>query len=386
MRIFFINAVCGTGSTGRIVADLAEFLRNQGHTVGAAYGVGQGPEWAVKINDKMGYYLHNGLSRLTDHAGLYSRRQTRFLIEKLREFGPDVVHIHTLHGYYVNYQLLCRYLSEEKVPVVMTLHDCWAFTGHCTHFSRVGCQGWKTGCRKCPQLREYPVCWGFGDSAGNFRRKKEAFCSLENLTIVTPSRWLESLARQSFLKNANFQVVPNGIDNGPYRPLMVPKGIFSGPMVLGVAAFWSPGKGLSDFCRLAKLLPEYQIVLIGLTPTQRKKLPPEILGLGPIHDPEELAKWYSAAEVFVNPTYEDTFPTVNLEAQACGTPVVTYDACGSPETLVPGTGRVVPVGDVEALARAIREGVAAPRGDEAQLDRAAACRSYYQLYTQLAGR
>ena len=385
MKIFFINAVCGTGSTGRMVADMAAYLRRRGHEAMAAYGVGRGPEWAVKINHKPGSYLHNALSRLTDHAGLYSAPQTQYLIRKIREFGPDIVHIHTLHGYYVNYELLCAYLAEAGIPVVMTLHDCWTFTGHCAHFTQAGCARWRTRCESCPQLGRYPVCYGPGDVSRNFHRKQAAFTGLPDLTLVTPSRWLADLAKRSFLGMFPIHVIPNGVDRSVFRPtagVELPK---DRPMVLGAAGVWEESKGLSDFFRLAELLPEYQIVLAGLTPRQQKALPPNILGLGPIADPKALAALYTAADIFVNPTCEDTFPTVNLEAQACGTPVVTYGACGSPETLLPGTGRVVPVGDTEALAKAIRAGVPAP-ADTAPLDRELSCSRYLGLYEQLAGR
>ena len=384
MNIFILNAVCGSGSTGRMVAEMAAFLKRHGHRVMAAYGVGEGPEWAVKINSRPGYCLHNGLSRLTDHAGLYSRPQTRYLIQKIREFQPDVVHIHTLHGYYVNYELLCGFLTEAGIPVVMTLHDCWSFTGHCTHFTGIRCDQWKTGCASCPQLRRYPVCYGRGDAARNWQRKRQAFTGLPNLTIVTPSRWLGELAEQSFLGKFPIQVIPNGIDLTVFRPTpgaSLPQGK---PILLGAAGVWEKSKGLFDFYRLAWLLPEHQIVLAGLSPAQRRALPPEILGLGHISDPRELAALYTAASVFVNPTREDTFPTVNLEAQACGTPVVTYDSCGCPETLLPG-GRAVAVGDVEALARTVREGLPAP-GDPGPLDRERAMARYLTLYERCLRR
>ena len=384
MKICILNAVCGTGSTGRMVAEMAAFLKSRGHRVMAAYGVGQGPEWALKMNSRPGYLLHNGLSRLTDHTGLYSRPQTRYLIRKIREFQPDVVHIHTLHGYYVNFEILCRFLTKAGIPVVMTLHDCWSFTGHCTHFTRIGCDRWRSGCGSCPQLHRYPVCWGSGDTARNWQRKRDAFGSLPNLTLVTPSRWLGALAEQSFLGNRPIRVIPNGVDLSVFRPTPGAKLPQGKPIVLGAAGVWEESKGLYDFYRLAKLLPEHQIVLAGLTPEQQAALPPEILGLGPISDPRELAALYTAAAVFVNPTREDTFPTVNLEAQACGTPVITYDSCGSPETLLPG-GRVVPVGDLEALAQAIGQLPAAP-GNPSALDQNRAMEQYLHLYRQCAGR
>lgn len=389
MKVFYLNAVCGTGSTGRIVTDLTSLLHHRGDQAMAAYGVGQArniaPEAAFKMNTPLGYYRHNALSRLTDHAGLYSTSQTRRLIRKIAAFDPDIIHIHTLHGYYVNYEILFRYLAGAGKPVVMTLHDCWTFTGHCTHFCQIHCRQWQTRCESCPQLRRYPACYTRGDVGRNFDRKKAAFTSLPDLHIVTPSAWLAELASQSFLGSFPIQVIPNGVDTDIFRPT---PGYFRIPgkrMVLGAAGVWDDSKGLGDFYTLADLLgEEFQIVLVGLTPAQKKALPANILGICPTEDRRQLAQLYSAAHIFVNPTYADTFPTVNLEAQACGTPVVTYAAGGSPETLLPGMGRVVPTGDVEALAQVIREGIAIPPDVSlTQLEKTHAYSQYLGLYDAL---
>lgn len=391
MKVLFINAVCGTGSTGRIVTDLAAMLRSQGDTAKVAFGVGQArnipPGDAVKINSPLGYYTHNALSRLTDHAGLYSKAQTRYLIREIERFDPDIVHIHNLHGYYVNYPMLMDDLTKTGTPIVMTLHDCWTFTGHCAHFDRVGCEQWKTRCRCCPQLHRYPVCYTRGDVGGNFDRKQAAFTAPENLHIVTPSRWLAELAGQSFLGKHPIRVIPNGVDTGIFRPTpgaTLPKGR---PIVLGAANVWDETKGLSDFMTLARLLgDDFQIVLVGLTSRQKKALPPNILGICRTDSQTQLARLYSAADIFVNPTYEDTFPTVNLEAQACGTPVVTYASGGAPETLLPGMGRAVSRGDVAALARVVRQGLPVPEHIPTEhLDKANAYRQYLELYRRLAG-
>lgn len=389
MKVLYINAVCGTGSTGRIVTDLSAMLRSQGDTAKTAFGIGRAwnipPGDAIKINTRLGYCCHNALSRLTDHAGLYSKAQTRYLIREMEKYDPDIIHIHNLHGYYVNYELLMDHLSKTGKPIVMTLHDCWTFTGHCTHFERTGCFWWKTRCEHCPQLRRYPICCTRGDVGRNFDRKRAAFTAPKNMYIVTPSAWLAELAGQSFLGGYPIRVIPNGVDTTVFRPTPgadLPKGK---PVILGVANVWDETKGLSDFVTLAQLLGgDFQIILVGLTPKQKKALPENILGICRTEDQRQLARLYTAAEVFVNPTREDTFPTVNLEAQACGTPVVTYASGGAPETLLPGMGRTVPRGDVDALARAIREGTAMPDCLHTEkLDRTAAYRQYLQLYRQI---
>ncbi len=395
MKVLYINALCGTGSTGNMVADLIAWLRENGHQGLAAYGVGTAtkvlPGEILKCNTMLGYYLHNALSRLTDHTGLYAKTQTRYLIRKAEQFDPDVVHLHNLHGYYIHYEVLFRWLKRSGKPVVWTLHDCWAMTGHCTHFVGANCNQWKTGCERCPLLREYPICYTRGDVAGNYARKKAAFTSLENLTIVTPSHWLGDLAKASFLGKYPVKVIPNGVNTGIFRPrerdFRERNGLVGKNIVLGVANVWGEKKGLRDFFRLAKLLPEdYRIVLVGLTGQQLSQLPGGILGIARTENPAQLAEIYSAADVFANPTYEDTFPTVNLEAQACGTPVVSYDVCGCPETIQPGCGETVPCGDLEAMCRAIlrwcRHSEPIPV-NRAQLSRDACYQAYGELYQQI---
>lgn len=391
MKVLFINAVCGTGSTGRIVTGLAAQLRSQGDSARVCFGVGQArnipEEDAVKIATPADYYIHNALSRLTDHAGLYSSRLTRRLIREIETFDPDIVHIHNLHGYYVNYELLLDYLSKAGKPIVMTLHDCWTFTGHCTHFDRIGCTQWQTRCEACPQLRSYPICYSRGDVGRNFDRKQAAFTAPENLHIVTPSHWLATLAQSSFLGKHPIHVIPNGIDTTVFRPTPGPDLPKNKPIVLAAANVWEENKGFSDMVALAGLLGHgYQVVLVGLTPKQMQSLPGNVTGICRINDPRQLAKLYTAADIFVNPTYQETFSMVNLEAQACGTPAVTYASGGAPETILPGMGCTVPRGDVYALAAAVREGISVPDSIPTQkLSDTHTYRAYLALYRALAG-
>ena len=391
MKVLFINAVCGTGSTGRIVTDLAAMLHSQGDTAKICYGVGHPrnvPDGdAVKIATAADYYIHNALSRLTDHAGLYSRNPTQRLIREIETFGPDIVHIHNLHGYYVNYEVLMSYLTGTGKPLVKTLHDCWTFTGHCTHFDRIGCTQWQTRCVTCPQLRSYPICYSRGDVGRNFDRKNAAFTAPENLHIVTPSRWLAGLSQASFLGKHPIHVIPNGIATAVFHPTPGADLSRNKPIVLAVANVWEKNKGLSDMMTLAQLLGDsYQVVLVGLTPKQKAALPGNILGICRTNDPRELAQLYTAAEVFVNPTYQETFSMVNLEAQACGTPVITYASGGAPETILPGMGRTVPRGDVHALAAAIREGLPVPASVPVdRLDKSHTYKAYLALYRALTG-
>ena len=220
MKVLFVNLVYGTGSTGKIIADIMNLLKKYGNDVKALYGTGVCSNDAdtVKVSGKLEYYFHNAASRFTDHAGLYSRAATRRMIREIRAFQPDLIHLHTLHGFYVNYEMLFRFLKEANIPVVWTLHDCWTFTGHCTHFSQVKCMQWQTECRDCKLLYRYPQCYWKGDVRRNFLRKKNAFTGVMNLTITTPSQWLADQVSQSFLQNYPRTVIPNGIDRTVFRP------------------------------------------------------------------------------------------------------------------------------------------------------------------------
>lgn len=363
MKVLLINAVCGVGSTGKIAVDLIDTLEKNGHQGKVAFGLDCAkeisPEKIIKFNNKAGYYIHNILAKITDRTGLFSSRQTKKLIREIEKYNPDIIHLHNIHGYYINYEILFNYISQSGKPVVWTLHDCWSFTGHCAHFVSADCFQWKTHCKRCPLLKAYPTCYFRGDVENNFSRKKQLFTSAEKLEIVTPSGWLGDFAKQSFLGKYNVQVINNGIDLNIFRPVesdfRARHNLENKKIILGVSNVWNKQKGFEDFLALPKLLGgEYRIVMVGLTDEQLSALPAEIIGIKRTAEAQELAAVYSAGDVFVNPTYEDTFPTVNLEAQACGTPVVVYNTGGCPETIIDGFGAVVECGDIESLAENIK--------------------------------
>ena len=391
MKVLFVNMAYGAGSTGKIIADIMDLLKKNGNDVKALYGTGACSHNAdaVKVSGKLGYYFHNAASRLTDHAGLYSRAATRKMIREIKAFQPDLIHLHTLHGFYVNYEMLFRFLKEADIPVVWTLHDCWAFTGHCTHFSQAKCTQWQTECRDCKLLRRYPRCYGRGDVRRNFLRKKSAFTRVKNLTITTPSQWLADQVSRSFLRDYPRTVIPNGIDRRIFHPqssgLRKKYRLEDKKIVLGVANVWNARKGLPDMLTLAdRLGSAYQVVLIGLTERQLPGIPANVLGLLRTANQTELAQWYSAADVFVNPTYEETFGLTTVEAQACGTPVVVYRTDGCPETVAPGNGRLVQQGDMQALEDAVRDitngSCRADPQRAAQFDKDAVYQDYLELY------
>lgn len=394
MRVLFVNLVYGVGSTGKIIADIANLLREGGSDLRILYGAGavSSDADALRISGRPEYYVHNALSRLTDHAGLYSRAATRRLIHEIHSFRPDLIHLHTLHGFYVNYEMLFRFLKESCIPVVWTLHDCWSFTGHCTHFSQIKCTQWQTECWSCQLLRRYPRCYGKGDVRRNFLRKKAAFTGAKNLFITTPSQWLADQVAQSFLRNYPRTVIPNGIDRAIFRPqvsdLRKKYHLERKKIILGVASTWSTQKGLPDLLALANRLgADYQVVLIGLTSKQLSHIPPNVLVLPRTANQTELAQWYTAADVFVNPTYEETFGLTTVEAQACGTPVVVYETDGCPETLVTEDSVLVAQGDLDGLACAVRDIVqrgirVTPRGTE-RFDKDRTYGEYICLYERM---
>lgn len=356
MKVLMINVVCGIRSTGRICTDLAVALEGQGHEVKIAYGRENVPEqfqkYAVRIGSELDTKIHGVKARLLDGAGFGSKRVTKNFIKWVKEYNPDVIHLHNIHGYYINVQVLFNYLKTCGKKIIWTLHDCWAFTGHSAYCEAVGCEKWKTGCEKCPQIKEYPKSY-LDNSKKNWKKKKSLFSNIPNITIVTPSKWLASLVRESYLKEYPVDIIHNGIDTSQFKPL--PNdfkqyyGLENKVMLLGVATAWNDMKGLSDFIKLSELLDEsYKIVLVGVTTEQKNTLPKRILGIERTASVKELAQIYSAADVFLNLSYCENYPTVNLEARACGLPIITYKVAGSLES----AGKqsvVVPKGELKAI-------------------------------------
>lgn len=438
MRVLFINSVCGIGSTGRICTDLAKKLETEGHEVKIAYGRGEVPEqfkkYAVRIGSELSWKLHALQTRLFDTHGFGSSSATKKFLQWAESYKPDMLWLHNIHGYYINVEMLFAWIkSHPEIEVKWTLHDCWAFTGHCSHFTVAKCEQWKTECKSCTQKERYPQCLLFSNVRKNFARKKAAFTGVKRMTLITPSKWLANLTRESFLKDYSVEVYYNTIDKTVFKPTLSDfrkrYGLEDKFIVLGVANVWEERKGLKDFYKLAQMLDDhYAIVLVGLSRKQiddlRKNLKEihrtnsskefeavntasdvyinlskeetfgmtnaeveawgtkavvykdiaceEVSGLNGSHvvenKPEaiyraitgklfgrtkqykccklvciprtasakELAAIYTAADVFVNPTHEDNYPTVNLEALACGTRVITYNTGGCLETIYYG--------------------------------------------------
>ena len=368
MKVLFINSVCGIGSTGRICTDLAQQLEAEGNEVKIAYGrKGTVPErfqkYAVRIGTDFDCKMHALQTRLFDTHGFGSKHATEKFLQWAEEYKPDLLWLHNLHGYYINVEMLFDWIKKHpEMQVKWTLHDCWAFTGHCSHFTVVKCEQWKSHCSYCSQLRRYPACFAMSSVSKNFERKRRAFTGVKNMTLITPSKWLADLTRQSFLKEYPVEVHYNTIDTNIFKPtpsdFRKRYGLQDKIIVLGAANVWEDRKGLFDFYKLAEMLDDrYVIELVGLSEKQIKDLPKNIKGIQRTNSPQELAAIYTAADVFVNPTYEDNYPTVNLEAEACGTKVITYDTGGCKETIHLKESCVVPVGSVEEVLQIIQKEV-----------------------------
>ncbi|SEA55305.1 Glycosyltransferase involved in cell wall bisynthesis [Xylanibacter ruminicola] len=356
-KLLLINPAKNFGSTGKIVEQIGLLAESSGWEVKVAHSVRYARISRLKsmsFSSKIGERWHALWALLLDRQGLHSTIETRRLVQMIIDYQPDLIHLHNIHGYYINYIVLFKYLASIDVPVVWTMHDCWSFTGHCTYFDMVNCEKWKSQCYECQNLVNYPKALT-DRSRKNFQQKKEQFTSLKNLTMIPVSNWLGELTRKSFMGKYPIHVIHNGIDLNVFRILTNYQAKDTKKMVLGVSSNGFSGrKGLDDFVTLSKILPdEYQIVMIGLHQDELAKIPINIVGMGRTANVEELVEYYNRAAVFINPTYSDNFPTTNLEALACGTPVVTYNTGGSPEAVDETTGIVVKQGDVKELASAI---------------------------------
>lgn len=357
MKIVEINT-CDYGSTGKIMLQIAEEARKNGNTVTTFSRKWNNNKHKTNNHIYFGSFFENAvhhiLAEVTGLSECFSFFGTLSLISSLKKIKPDIIHLHNLHGWYINLPLLFKYIKTYNIKIVWTLHDCWSFTGHCPHFDIAECYKWETGCYACPQYKAYPKSL-FDNSKFMYGLKKKWFTGVKNMTIVTPSEWLAGLVKQSFLKDYPVKVINNGIDLNTFKPtesdFMEKYNIKNKYTVLGVAFGWGERKGLDVFIELAKRLDndKYQIVLVGTNEETDKLLPENIISIHRTQNQTELAKIYTAADVFANPTREDNYPTVNMESIACGTPVVTFDTGGSPEIPDETCGTVVPKNDIDAM-------------------------------------
>lgn len=354
MRIAQVNVTCGVGSTGKICKAIGERLVAQGDE-SYVFHTRREPDTEFHISYATPLYIKTQAvrSRLAGNYGFNSVAATKRLITHLERLQPDIINLHNLHGHNCHLGMLFGYLKEKHIKVVWTFHDCWAFTGYCPHFTMAGCDKWRTGCENCPQYRDHSFL--FDRSTMLYKKKKELFTGLD-MTIVTPSQWLADLVKESFLKDYPVTVIHNGIDLSVFQPkesdfrekYRIPPDKY---ILLGVAFDWGIRKGLDVFIKLSETLDpdRYQLVLVGTNDTVDKQLPPNIISIHRTQNQQELVEIYSAADLLLNPTREDNYPTVNMESLACGTPVLTFRTGGSPEMLDATCGAVVPCDDTEAF-------------------------------------
>ena len=396
MKVMQIN-LCGNLSTGRIAVEIYRTLRDSGHEGLFAFSRNHTePDVpSFQFGSKGSVYLDGILTRLTDRAGFYSKGPTRALIRKIREYDPDIIHLHNLHGYYLNIGMLFRYLQESGKPVVWTLHDCWAVTGHCISFAVVGCEKWKTGCHNCEWSKSYPKSY-VDASRKNYEEKKRLFTGVEKLHLAAVSRWVESIVKESFLSEKPIETIYNGIDLDVFKPspsgFRAKYGLEEKKIILGVSNTWTRPKGLNDFIALSKKLPEeYRIVLVGLTQEQKKDLPENILAFEKTSSVQELAEIYTAADVFFNASILESFGLPTVEAMACGTPAIVFDSTALPEVCTPESGVVVKPHDIDAVFGAVRELEKHPLKTEdiiaraREYDRKKQFQKYIDLYERILG-
>lgn len=387
MKILQINIRVNKGSVSRITEQIGMKVLEQGWESYIAFGRPSNPSRSqlIQIGSYGDVKLHYVLSQVTGRHGLFSAKATRNLVERIKEIKPDIIHLQNIHGYYINYKVLFEYLNTVDIPIVWTLHDCWSFTGHCSHFVEVGCVLWKTECHNCPLKKAYPRSLFFDFSKKDYALKKRLFASNKNLHLVPVSHWLEGVVRQSFLKGKDIRVIHNGIDLKVFHPyqhqpdtktkiLSVSDVCNEGDalgdhtalynhlqgggkfLIVGVATVWSDSKGLKDYISLSRMLGEdFQIALIGVSEIIQKQLPPNIIGLPKTERVEQLAFIYNIADVTVSLSYAESLGMTPIESMACGTPVIVYDNTAQPELVDNQCGIIVPTGDLECLKDALLE-------------------------------
>lgn len=362
MRVFQLNTFCGIKSTGRITTEIAKLVEADGGECMIGYGAGDVPsdlqKYSYRIGTPIERKLHGGIRKLLDGEGYGSHLGTKQLIAEMKRFEPELVHLHNIHGCYLNLQMLFEYLQKSNLPIVWTLHDCWPFTGHCAYFDYAQCDKWQMQCHDCPQQMNYPQNLGIDGSRRNYKHKKALFSGLHDLTFVVPCEWMKEPLGKSFMSRYPARTIPNGVNLAAFHPtqsnMRAKYAISRKYVVLSVASEWDERKGLRYLVDAAERLGEdYQFVVIGLSEEQVTRLPPNMIGITHTENTSELVQWYATADCLANPTMEDNMPMVNLEALACGTPIAVFKTGGCPEAVDDTCGIVVEKEDLPAFVIAI---------------------------------
>ena len=389
------------GSTGRACEETGKLAISLGWDSYIAFGRKNQTSSSklIKIGSNLDILLHGFITRLFDRHGFGSSLATRKLIDELKKIKPDIIHLHNLHGYYLNIEILFDYLAKVEIPVVWTLHDCWAFTGHCSHFDFIGCEKWKNFCFSCPQKNKYPTSNWLDNSERNYLDKKRLFNSVKNMTIVSVSSWLDTVVKKSFLQTYPNQIIKNGIDLNVFSPqnnsmsIRNKLGIGNKFMMVGSASTWVKNKGFLDYIKLSKVIDkDIKIVLIGLSQKKTINLPKNIIGLRKTDKVTDLVEIYSAADVILNLSKEETFGLTTVEGFACGTPSIVYNCTASPELITRDTGFVVEEGNIDGLTKAIYElkskgkatySIACRKHAEKNYNKEEKLAEYFNLYDRL---
>lgn len=383
--LFQINT-CITQSTGRIAQQIGEKVIENGWESYIAFPsrvpMSESKSHLLHIGTKMDQYFHAFMTRIFDCCGFLSKHSTRKLIKQIERVGPDVIHLHNIHGYYINVPILFDFLKKSEIPIVWTLHDCWAFTGHCVHYTCVNCDKWKSGCFECPRKNSYPNSYLFDCSKRNYEAKRKAYDNVPNLNIVTVSHWLREATSQSMLGKYPIHVIQNGIDLKIFYPrisainrIRSKFGLHGKYVILGVATGWSEEVGLSTFFRLRKKLSsKFAIVMVGCTPDIMRQLPEGIIGISRTNNVDELAEIYSSVDILLNGSFQETFGLVTAEALSCGTPVIVYNSTACPEIVTSETGYVADAKDENQVLKYILED--SELNEDIRIQRRTKCREY----------
>lgn len=351
-----VNVSANFASTGRLAEDLGDVALNAGWKSYIAYGRACRPSNSelIRVGNKLDIYAHLLKTRLFDRHGFGSERATKKLIQQIDEIKPDVIQFQNVHGYFLNLPVILSYIAEKDIPLIWSLHDCWSMTGHCAHFALEGCEKWKDECHHCPLLKDYPNSWGWDSSRRNYREKKKMIEAIPRLTIVSGSEWLANIARQSYFKNRDIHVIPDGIDTDIYSPktnaveLRKQYGFENKFVIMASGTVWPFYKGIADFAKLRGMLSnEYAIIIVGMQQNEIDKLPQGLIGIPRTKTPEDLAGWYSMADCVMSLSRLESFGLTPVEGFACGTPAIVYNCTSTPELITPETGFVAEAGNIE---------------------------------------
>lgn len=362
IKILRITTEINRSSIGRTTEQIGKLIIAEGWESYIAWGRtdGESKSYKIHIGGRFSVYSHVLLTRLFDMHGYGSYFATKRFVREVEKIKPDIIHLHDIHGYYINIKVLFNYLRESKIPVVWTHHDNWAFTGHCGSIPE-GCDKWKTKCHNCPCYKAYPHSWFIDGSSRNYLYKKNLFTSLKQIYNVGVSEWTCNELKNSFLNKYPIERIYNGVDTSIFKPndtvsdyIRKKYQLGDGVLLTAVATAWSKSKGTEDYFELRKIIDKkYTIVFVGAPQSLIDELPEGIIGIRRTDSMKELAMIYSASSIVLNLSKSESFGKTTVEGLACGIPGIVYDISASPELLDKETGVVVKYNNIDGVAAAI---------------------------------